>query len=268
MGACIHSIEFCPPAFVNLGPASRTLLIKKAAVHPVDPAISDPRVPGSPVPASTKWVNDQLDDIESILHHETLSPLRDEIELSHEFIGKGLRISPDTFLGNCIRWSVCDYDKWLDLGRRDVPDVDSWSEKEESGLRTVVDSLAILNVWKSLEFSNPKSHATIKSTGNIIDVIVVSGGETSRKCFEYGRQFLTGSSRFGIVITRDIHESPVSKRDKLIFEAEAEITERGPVITDQASRIIHRGYSDLKDACFKSTSSTDLRDKVAEIIGV
>jgi hypothetical protein len=266
MGACIHSIEFCPPSFVNLGPVGRTLLLKRAAVHPVDQAISDPRVPGNPVPAPTKWVNDQLDDIESILHHETLSPLRDEIELSHKFIGKNIRISPDTFLGNCVIWSVCDYDKWLDLGNRDIPDVDSWSEKEELGLRTVVNSLDILNVWKSLEFSNPKSHAIIKSTGNIIDVIVVSGGKTSGECFEYGRQFLTGSSRFGIVITRDIHESPVTKRDKSIFEPEAEITEKGPAITDPA--IIHCGYRDLKDASFKSTSLEDLRDKLTEMIGL
>lgn len=266
MGACIHSFEFCLPSFVNLGPTGRTLLIRRAVVHPVDQAINDPRVPGNPVPASTKWVNDQLDGIKSILHHETPSPLRDEIELSHEYIVKNIRICSDTFLGDCLKWSVCKYNKWLNLGGREIPDVDNWSEKEESSLRIVVYSLGILNVWKSLEFSNPKSHATIRSTENIIDVIVVSGGETSGKCFEYGRQFLTGSSRFGIVITRDIHESPVSKRDKLIFEAEAEITEKGPIITDPA--IIHCGYSNLKNACFDSISLTDLSDKITKIIGV
>lgn len=268
MGACIHSFEFCSPSFINLGLPGRTLLIRRAIVHSIDQGISDPRVPGSPVPASIKWINDQLDGITSILHYQTNSSLRGDIEWSHEDICKTIRVCPDTFLSKCIEWGVYGYDKWLDLGSRKIPDVDNWNEKEELGLSTVIYSLSVINACKSLELFNPKSHAVIKSGANIIDVIVVYGGETSEKCFNYGTQFLTDGQRFGIVITRDIHECLVNKRDKLIFETEGEINERGPIITDPASRIIHCGYSNLKNACFDSISLTDLSDKITKIIGV
>lgn len=268
MGACIHSFEFCSPSFINLGPPGRALLIKRAIVHSVDQGTSNPRVPGSPVPASIKWINDRLDGIRSILHYQTTSLVRGEIEQSHKDICEKIRVCSDTFLSKCLQWAVYGYDKWLDLGGRKITDVDNWNEREESSLRTVVYSLGVINSCKSLELSNPKVHAVIRSGANIIDVIVVSGGETSERCFKYGTQFLTDGQRFGIVITQDIHESPVNKRDKSIFETEGKITDKGPIITDPASRIIHCGYSNLKNACFDSVSLADLSDKITKIIGV
>ncbi len=268
MGACIHSFEFCPPTFVNLGPAGRTLLIKRGAVHPVDEAIIDPRVSGNPIPASIKWVNDQLDDIKSILHYEVTNPLRVPIELSHEEISKKIRLCSDVFLNRCLEWTIYDYDKWVDLGARKIPDVDNWDDVERASLETVIYSLSMINACKPLEISNTTMHAILRSGTNMIDIIIVSGGETSERCFRYGAQFLTDAKRFGIVITRDIHDTPVTRRDRSILEAGGGITERGPSITDPSSRFVHCGYSNLKNACFDSTSLTDLNVKVTHIIGV
>lgn len=126
----------------------------------------------------------------------------------------------------------------------------------------------MLKPCKPLEFSETEPHAIIRRGANLIDVIIVSGGETSDECFTYGTKFLTDVKRFGIVITRDIRDFPVNRRDRSILEVEVEITEKGPLITDPSRRFVHCGYSNLKDACFNSTSLADLNAKVTEIIGV
>ena len=66
-GACIHSFEQINPRSVALGADGRTLAVENASVFPVsgDP---EPRAPGGPVPAATKWMNDALDDVAGLSH--------------------------------------------------------------------------------------------------------------------------------------------------------------------------------------------------------
>ena len=268
MGACIHSFGFCTPSFINLGPSGRSLIINKAIVHAIDEETDNLRVPGKPVPASVKWINDHLDGISSVLHYVNNNPLKKEIEQKHEEISKEIRKCSDYFLCKSMEQAVCNYDKCIYLGERKIHDVDNWDDNEKRSLETVIYSLSIIKTSKSLEISNATAHAAIKSDTNVIDVIVVSGGKTNKECFDYGRQFLKSEQRFGIIITRDVHELPVNIRDKSIFETGEKNTEKGPIITDPNSRFIHCGYSNLKNICSNSTNLNNLRNNLTEIIGI
>ena len=107
------------------------------------------------------------------------------------------------------------------------------------------------------------------SSYNIIDIIVVHGGNTHEECFEYAKGFLTSQSRYGIVVTKDIHDTSTdTKINRSILNTQEPITERGPNITNPDDRFIHRGYQNIKTCCFSSTSVDNLKEQIDLLLGV
>jgi len=265
MGACIHSFAFNTPSFINVGPTGRSFIIDKANIHPVDERTDDPRVPSKPVAASVKWVNDQLDDIKSVLHHEGGNPLRGEIEQKYEEVSKAIRQCNDSSIVKCLEQALCTYNKWIHIGERKVHDVDDWDEREKTGLEKLIHSLSIIKTCKPLEVFNTVAHGTMKKEANVIDVIVISDGETHEVCFEHAKKHYLGSEqRFVIVVTDDGKSSLPIRGSIMAVEYDRS---HGPYIPDPESRFTHCGYRNLIDACFHSRTIRELDRKISKIIG-
>lgn len=279
-GACIMSFKFFPPipAIVRKIPATPMVPMNPAIVHAVDAPMEgvegDPRTPGQEVPASVKWVNDCLDRIKHLLEYEREHALKNEIEAAYQTLCKEIRKEKHRFLCRHVIMASCGIEneeaKWLDINT-EIPNVDNWNENEEQNLETVVHALSILKICRPLEIGDSFAHGTMKVKDKVIDVIVVRG-KTHEDCFEYARyttnRYLGNGQRFVVVVTRDIRESSWCKRFKSILETEAEITGKGPIITDPSSRFIHCAYQDLKHSCLSATNSTDLNNKITKVIGV
>ena len=272
MGACIHSFKFRLPSFINLGPEDRCLPIDEAIVHAIDDGIDDPRVPSRPVPASVKWTNDQLDGVVPFLENEQVHPLKNSITKAHRDLCEEIRKQSGEFLCRYIVMSSCEIqkkkDKWIEIGGKKIHNIDNWDENEEQNIETIVYSLSIMKVCRTLEVNGSSVHATIKIQDKIIDIIVVSG-KTHEECFEYAKSQYAGSEqRFVIVVTRNIHNTSWNKKFKSILEREKESTEKDPNITDPDSRFNCCGYQNLINSCFNSQNLSELNSKITEVIEV
>ena len=261
MGACIHSFGFYIPLFMNLGPSGKNLIINRATVHAIDEGICDSRVPGETVPASVKWVNDELDSLKHFLFHKSASPIRDNIKDRHEEILNGIRKCSDDSLRNIIQWTVFEYDKWVDSNKT-IHDVDNWGKKEKQGLETIVYACSIIKACYELEIVTPAAHATLKIGTNVFDILIVFGGETSEKCSEYGERLLKHGARFGVIITNDLYDASVNKRMRSICDPTVGITERGPNITNPSYMMV--GYHNLKQSCLDAQNLGELQSRIAQ----
>jgi hypothetical protein len=83
-GACIYSFSQYVTHTMNVGVAGRSLPLKRANVHAIVPDPADPRSPGTGVPASVKWLNDQLDDLPSPEKHLGGSTIADSMPVAHQ----------------------------------------------------------------------------------------------------------------------------------------------------------------------------------------
>lgn len=267
-GASIHSFRFRFPQFVNLDQADRCLPIPEAIVHPIEADSDDLRTPNMPVPASVKWINDQLDDIVSILERHSDNPLEGLLSEAHQEVSAKLRGCGDGVLRKYVEVAVCNYDKWLSIGERKLHKVDDWNENEKQALETVLHCLGIIGACRDLEICSSGIHAVIRKGTDVFDIAVVSGGETHEQCFEHAEPHLVDQQRFYVVITSDIHDFPYEKRSSSIFEPGETVTDKGPKITDPRSRFIHCGYQGIKNSCFQSGDADELDRGLQEIISI
>ncbi len=76
-GACILSFVQVNPGSVAAGAANRAIAVERAELFPIGD-VNDPRVPSAAVPASVKWLNDELDDLPSLATILGTAPLKDE----------------------------------------------------------------------------------------------------------------------------------------------------------------------------------------------
>ena len=268
-GACYHLFKFRSPSFISAGPDSRCLFLDEAKVYPMDHGVDDPRVPGGPVEASVKWVNDEIDSIEPILSHENQNPIRDDVARSHNILCGDIRKASGDFLCEYTRCASSKYKNFCQSSASLIHFVDKWDTEEKEGLKIVIYALSIIGTCKSISISGAVTHATMVIGSNVIDIIIVHGGNTHEECFEYAKAFLNSQSRYGIVITKDIHDTLTNARiDRSILNTQEPITERGPSIINPDDRFIHCGYKNIQTCCFSATSVDNLRDQIDCLLGV
>lgn len=276
MGACIHSFKFRLPSSINLGSGDRCWPIDEAIVYAIDDGIDDARAQSRPVPASVKWTNDQLDGIGPFRENERVNPLKNVIKKAHEDLCEEIRRKSGEFLCKYVVMSSCEIqkekDKLIKIEGRKIHNVDNWDESEEQNLKTIVYSLSIMKVCRTLEVTNSLVHATMKIQDRIIDIIVVSG-ETHEKCSKYAKsQYMGSDQRLVIVVTRDIdntlREKIREKKFKSIFESEEQSTEKDPNITDPDSRFNCCGYQNLLTSFSRSKNLSELNSRITEVVKV
>lgn len=268
-GACCHLFKFRSPSFISSDPGNRCQFLDEAKVYPIDDGVNDSRVPRGSVAASVKWINDGIDSIEPILAHENSSHIKEDVARSHENLSRDIRRASGDFLCEYIRCSFSKYENFCQDSIPIIHFVDKWNGEEKEGLHTVVYVLSILGTCKSINVSGAGAHAVMTIGSNIIDIIVVHGGNTHEECFEYAKGFLNSQSRYGIVITKDVHDTLTdTKINRSILNTQEPISERGPSITNPDDRFIHHGYQNIRNCCFSATSVDNLRAQIDGLLGV
>ncbi|MDP2940517.1 MAG: hypothetical protein Q8O13_10695 [Candidatus Omnitrophota bacterium] len=268
-GACFHLFNFRPPSFIPTNPGNRCLFLDEAKVYSIDDGIDDPRVPGGPVAASIKWVNDEIDTIEPITLRIQNYHVQREVNQSHENLSKEIRKVTAEHLCKYVQYSYCKYTNSDDKIVPVIHFVDKWDDGEKVGLQTVIKTLSIIGTCNTLNISGATGHSTMTIGTNVIDIIVVHGGKDHKECLEYGKKFLPSPARYAIVITKDLEDTLLdAKTDRSILNNQEPFSERGPNITNPDDRFIHRGYQNIKE-CYRGATSVDnLKEQLARLLGV
>ncbi|MBI4653395.1 MAG: hypothetical protein HY752_00110, partial [Nitrospirae bacterium] len=171
---------------------------------------------------SIKWLNDELDDMRSLLDNENAHALKTNLNNAFFEIVKSLRLSSDKEAQKCIEWASCNDDKWI--FEDSLPDVDLWEKNEKKHLETVLHALSVLKLCESLSTGGETAHATMLIDNNVFDIFVVTGAKTHEEAKLYAAQFIKGESRYAIIVTKDEHDRSLDpKKDKAIYTPEPEI---------------------------------------------
>ena len=266
-GACFHLFKFRPPRFISGNPGNRCLFLDEAKIYSIDDGIDDPRVPNGPVAASVKWVNDEIDIIKPITFYAPDNPINYEVNQSHKKVSKEIRKASGECLCRYIQCSFCKYEHY----KKDsiIHFVDKWDKEEKEGLQTIIYTLSIIGTCNTINISKAIAHAIMNIGTNVVDIIVVHGGDTPEECFEYGKKFLNRLSRYAIIVTKDIHDRSVDKKiNRTIFYNQEPVSEKGPNITNPDDRFIHCGYENIKKCCFSAKSVDDLKEQIDCLLGV
>jgi hypothetical protein len=266
-GACFHLFKFRPPRFISGNPGNRCLFLDEAKIYSIDDGIDDPRVPDGPVAASVKWVNDEIDIIKPITFYAPNNPINYEVNQSHKKVSKEIRKASGECLCRYIQYSFCKYEHY----KKDpiIHFVDKWDKEEKEGLQTIIYTLSIIGTCNTINISKAIAHAIMNIGTNVVDIIVVHGGDTPEECFEYGKKFLNRLSRYAIIVTKDIHDRSVDKKiNRTIFYNQEPVSEKGPNITNPDDRFIHCGYENIKKCCFSAKSVGDLKERIDCLLGV
>jgi hypothetical protein len=253
-GACIHSIKLYHPSCIGYDVSDRCLPIENAIVHSIDKDFNDPRVPGLPVPASIKWVNDELDEIR---YPNTEDVIRNDVTIAYNSIISEMRLGSGEYLQRSLN---------IATNREDGPDaerkkniVDIWSDEETESLKTIVNSLSVISCMYTLSIKNSPAHAILTTEDNsVFDIVIVSGQTNNlhkdnlahiEKVFPNKHNL---DQRKVIVVSRaDTDHSSTISREKNIYDTDS---------------IINCDYQTLFE-CLQSHNREELQGKISSLIG-
>lgn len=257
--ACIHSVVMRIPQFVGRGPSDRCLPIEFASVHSTDGSVvDDPRLPGNPVPAIVKWVNDALDTLPHVLQHDPSHPLRSKMEQVHDSLVKevrwmsSIRLQQYVIIASAGSSVKRNSSKWI----KAKPNVDLWDTTELSCLETILHALTILRSCRRLDILTTSAHGMLTIGNKFVDVMIVrdtSHEDAYKHCLEV---FRSSGQRYLMLITRDDRNSyPV--RGSILDVSAFDLT-KDPVYTDVASRTFHFSFGSLCNCCDTANSDHEL----------
>src|SRR5262249_45310984 len=135
-GACIHSFAQVNPDSRPPGPAGRTIALRNAAVFPFRET-TDRRAPSSPVPASTKWWNDELDTLPKLSAAYPDLPFARDLETNHDRNVTILRAVEGQLAWTAIKLAA-------QLSEAETPD--QFAETELQALKNLIDTLNIISL--------------------------------------------------------------------------------------------------------------------------
>lgn len=182
MGECIHVFTIRVPKFISPDVTDRTYPLPKAYVFPVSPS-ADARLPGGPVPASVKWVNDSLDKM-PLPSKVALDgcPLKAQSKMAEESVSTSLRKRDGQAARETVQWATCAYSggrKSRD-GER-MLNTDMWDATEADALKHVFFTLTALGLAYTLHCDRTVQHACIETSVGFIQVVAIRGN-THQDC--------------------------------------------------------------------------------------
>jgi hypothetical protein len=176
-------------------------------------AIKEPRTTGSAVPAVVKWCNDHLTVVESLLKMTPANPMKATLDAALQAMVEDVRHREAAALGNLVnilsvaisvQESQDNSDKWTNVGKRKVQNVDNWDADDAKSLALLVWALAILRLSNEIEVAASPAHGTLRINNELYDVAVVCGPDHDQ-CERNARErFSRNSSRHVLVITKDL----------------------------------------------------------------
>lgn len=234
-GACIHTFRQVNPGSLIAGPAGRTVPVENAAVFSIIDA-PEPRAPGAPVSAATKWINDELDMVPRLRDLYPTAPLAASVNAVHTTLVSGLRSVSSQAATNAIR---------LAAQESDAPTGDDWLTKEAEALEHVVHALSIL----AIPFQNPAveaepAHATISIGAQQVDVLAIRGA-THEACIKHSERYVPSPRRHVLLVSRDRDNTVWVNRFGSFLQPETVSPGAERKITDPATGMLHLGYHNL-----------------------
>jgi hypothetical protein len=254
-GACIHSFIQINPASLTAPPAGRTIAVENADVFPIS-GKKEPRAPAAAVPASIKWLNDELDDIPSLSHFYQTVALSAQVDNAHLLTVCALRGISAQSVGHAIKLaaahgsSIENKDKWKNA--------DEWSATESEALRHLVHTLDIVGVgFPSPTVGADPAHATVMINNKTIDLIAISGA-SHQVCIEHSKTILTSPQRQVLLISRDQDNTTWSQKLGSFLQPVTPKLGQERNITDPASGSLHLGYQNLLEIFRRSATPADV----------
>lgn len=256
-GECTHAARLHMPHRIGSGPESKSHPLDHAACFANDSTVTDPRLTGSPIPAITKWVNDQLDDLNSPLEVRTTHPARTQINASHRRIVTKLRTTSPKRLDRCV-----------ELLSVEPPDenIDEWAETEIECLKRMVDCLSVIEAAMPVQLNSETLQAKVIVGDAVFDIVVISGDE-HEDCVERISSLVSNQQNFSLVISRDKLDTKLDERFGPITEPGKDEVAKGRTIHSPFRGTIPCSQRQIIiECCHQATSIADLKSKVLAVL--
>ncbi len=205
MGECIHLFDVRIPNFVVADPTDRTAALIDAQALPLLGDVVDPRIPGRPVPAVVKWVNDELDNIPDFCAtYFTHNPIEPALRRAHAKMVDGYRYlrSQDLALridGACASRAARD-----DSGADPAADVDTaWDANERLGLHHVIQTLTLVGGAVNLDPVDAQLHARSELG---VEIAAIAGA-THYECLTAFKKFAARTHSPIVFVARDANNA-------------------------------------------------------------
>jgi hypothetical protein len=250
-GACIISFAQVNPGAVAAGAANRTIAVEHAELFPTGTTV-DPRVPSGAVPASVKWLNDQLDDLPSIASILSTVPLKAEVAVAHDVVVAALRTTDAAAIADAISLATV----------ADIRNADTWDVVEGDALSLFVNVMEILAVGFSdvpMTVATPVSMITIG--GHTLAVTTVKG-RSHESCLEHASLKLPNTPHQCLLITRDHENTGWNRIEENFLRAEEARLGMERKITDPGNNLLHLSYQDLLTVFRKAKTVDALRKAI------
>ena len=158
-GSCIHSFQQLNPDSAIPGPAGRSIALRNPVVHP-NGGPSGPRTPADVVPASVKWLNDELDTIPNLAERYPHVPLSQSVQGFCGLTIDELRQFPGSAVECAIELASPDA-----LARR-LPDgsrlpADDWTQAQRDAVGHVLHTAVILGLCTT-NWTIEQTHPTLR----------------------------------------------------------------------------------------------------------
>ena len=204
------------------------------------------------MPATTKWMNDALDQVETVSHDYNVG-LGDALDERHDRTVTALRPLESVDSANLLRLGV--------VAEERLPD--EWGAEQENGLQHIVNTLDILALGIPLErIGVAPAHAVTEVGGRRLDVVAVVG-PTHPRCRDHVRD-LGVRNRLGhiLLVSRDRDNRPWSPKFRSIVEPAGRPAARERRFTEPAGASYQMGYGDLLTILETSNHAADLAEQI------
>lgn len=247
-GACIHSFAQILPGSLTAGAVGRAIPLDKAQVFPLDDE-PDPRTPSSAVPASVKWLNDELDEVRSLTVLYPNVALAPEADQAHRTTVATLRRMPAKSIDVCIKFAT--------QGSA-ATHADEWDVNEQRALQHLVSAWNIITIGAAAPpVPSDGPHAHVNLGLEEIALLAVTG-VTHQACVEHFRRLWVDARTKALLVSRDTDNTPWHDRLGSFLRPEKARIGAESKITDPDGSALHIGYTTLLDIFRESTTQTEL----------
>jgi hypothetical protein len=256
-GACIHSFVQENPRSVTVGAAGRTFPIDRPFVFPLNGAV-EPRAPATLGPACIKWLNDELDALDSLSSQYPASALAGHADAAHRQTITGLRAVPDRSAVHTVK---------LAAKESKAKCADEWGRTEAEALEHLVHTVDIIGIG----FPNPvvgadPAHATAVINCQVVDLLAIRGN-THEGCIDHAKTFSLLPRRQVLLVSRDRDNTPWPKMHGSFLERETPQLGQERRITDPQAATLHLGYEKLLNIFLNSPTPATLQGMInAELV--
>lgn len=212
MGECIHTAIVRIPASVVANPTDRTAGVVEAKIYPLVGDCTDPRIPGGPVPAVVKWVNDELDMLTDVEFDETV--IKADFRTSHARTVQAYRHIQSQDLarridGACAK-RVLNREK--NVSATDpAADIDTaWDADERGSLQHVIQALTLIDGVATLDVGEAQLHARYPVQG--VEIGAVRGPQHA-DCVPAFKLWAGRTHSPVLLVSRDDDNVPVLNRE-------------------------------------------------------